>query len=78
LIERRYSLRRAAHLLGLHHHTLKLWLQIDLGMVFPRARRGSKFLLREADIEAVVRKHSPQIDWKRLRGDELRRMHQVA
>ena len=64
MIERHYSLSKAAELLGVNRTTLRRWLEVDLGLAFPDVRQGSKMLVSESNIQAVVRKHSPKVDWK--------------
>jgi phage antirepressor YoqD-like protein len=54
-----HSIRQSAKLIGVHHRTLRRWLETDLGYRMPKVSRGSKILLSDADIEAVVKKHSP-------------------
>lgn len=66
-IEKRYTLRQAAKLAGIGRHTLRRWLEVDLAMVFPPVERGSFILIREADLEAVLRKHTAHSDWTLLR-----------
>jgi predicted site-specific integrase-resolvase len=67
VITERYSIRQAAKLTGINRHTLRRWLELDLGFRMPDVARGSKILLTEKDIEAVLRKHSPTVDWNLLR-----------
>lgn len=67
MISERYSIRKAARLIGISHVTLRRWLEIDLGYRMPAVTRGSKILLSERDIEAVLRKHSPTVDWNLLK-----------
>lgn len=67
MITERYSIREAARLIGVSHNTLRRWLEIDLGYRMPAVPRGSKILLSEREIEAVLKKHSPQVDWNLLR-----------
>lgn len=71
-IEPRYSLRRAAEALGVDRGTLKGWLAEE-GIFFSGVARGSKYLIREADLERVIRKRSPSSDMPRLR--LLKRSH---
>ena len=66
-IERRVSLGQAARLSGINRTTLRRWLESDLGFVFPNRARGSKVLLRESEIEAVLSAHSPKVDPRLLR-----------
>ncbi|HZT71228.1 MAG TPA: hypothetical protein VFC10_15970 [Terriglobia bacterium] len=58
-LERRYSLREAAGLVGLKSSTLRRYLVLA-GFVFPRLRHGSPLLLTEAQIEAALRAQSIQ------------------
>jgi transposase-like protein len=67
MIERHYSLSKAATLLGVNRHTLRRWLEVDLGLSFPDVRQGSMMLISESTVQAVIRKHSPKVDWKLLR-----------
>lgn len=60
MIERTYSLRRAACLTGLSRPTLKRWLRQDLGLVLPRVERGSKVLINGSDIEFLIHRRSPR------------------
>jgi hypothetical protein len=62
--EKRISLREAERLTGISRHTLRLWLEEELGLVFPKLPRGSKFLVFEKDVETVLRKHTPQAEAK--------------
>jgi predicted site-specific integrase-resolvase len=67
VITERYSIRKAAKLIGVNRHTLRRWLEIDLGYRMPDVPQGSKILLSDRDIEAVLKKHSPMVDWQLLR-----------
>ena len=58
-VEKRISLREAERITGISRHTLRLWLEEDLGLVFPNVHRGSKFLVLEKDVETVLRMHTP-------------------
>ena len=53
-IEKRYSLSSAAKTVGVSRDTLRRWLEIDLGMRFPNVTQGSKHLVTEAQINAVL------------------------
>jgi excisionase family DNA binding protein len=55
----RYSLREAAKRTGVNRFTLRRWIA-ELGFRLPEVKRGSKFLLSDADIAAVLAKNSPQ------------------
>jgi hypothetical protein len=57
-IQRTYSLRAAAKALGVSRDTLRRWLQIDLGLRFPNIVRGSRHLITQAQIDAVLRKRA--------------------
>jgi len=54
-LEKHYSLSRAAKLIGVGRGALKRWLRAE-GILLPRVRRGSKTLIRERDIERIIRK----------------------
>lgn len=60
-IEKRYSLKAAAKALGIGRDTLRRWLEIDLGMRFPAVTRGSKHLITESQIDAVMRKRAAKV-----------------
>jgi predicted site-specific integrase-resolvase len=60
-LERRYSLSEAAKIVGVRRHTLKLWLA-QCAIVLPRLPRGSKVMLRESQIEMVLRKREAKSD----------------
>ena len=66
-LEKMYSLSQAAKIIGIQPKTLKRWLAEDLGMVLPRVARGGKALIRERDIEIVVRKRTATSNWSLLR-----------
>lgn len=53
-IEKHMSLNAAAKLAGVDHHTMKRWIELDLGVQFPRVRHGAKLLVREKDVEYVL------------------------
>jgi len=65
-MERHFSLRKAAKEIGVDRHTLKLWLT-EIAIVLPPVRRGSKVLIRESDLERVMRKRTARSDWSLLR-----------
>jgi transposase len=65
-IEKRYSLGQAAKLVGVKASTLKLWLA-ECAIVLPEVPRGSKVLLRESQVEAVLRKREAKTDWSLIR-----------
>lgn len=67
MITGRYSLSQAAKLIGVNRHTLRRWLEVDLGYRMPDVPRGGKILLSERDIEAVLKKHCPRVDLQLLR-----------
>jgi hypothetical protein len=58
-LEKRISLREAERITGISRHTLRLWLEEDLGLAFPSVPRGSKFLVLEKDVETVIQKRTP-------------------
>ena len=60
-IEKRYSLSSAAKNVGVSRDTLRRWLEIDLGMQFPNVTRGSKHLVSEAQVNAVLRKRAAKV-----------------
>lgn len=65
--ERHYTLRQAAEAVGVDRHTLKTWLTVDLAMEWPSVPRGSKMLIRESDLRAVVQRRMPRSNFTRRR-----------
>ena len=55
-IEKHLCLREAARQAGVGRKALKRWLAQDLGICFPKVRRGSRILVRERDVERVLEK----------------------
>ena len=66
MIEHCYSLRRAAKVLGVARGTLKVWLAQE-GLVMPELARGARAMIRERDLERLIRKRSPQSNFAVLR-----------
>ena len=66
MIQERYMpLRKAARQLGVHAKTLRRWLELDCGLVFPTSRRGSSPLVSEQDIQTVIAKRTGKRKWSR-------------
>jgi predicted site-specific integrase-resolvase len=65
-LEQMYSLSRAAKLVGVQRHTLKLWLAAE-AIVLPAVPQGSKVLIKQSDLERVVRKRTARADWSLIR-----------
>jgi len=65
-LERHYSLSEAARLIGVRRHTLKVWLA-ECAIVLPEVARGSKVMLRESQIQQVLRKREAKADWSLVR-----------
>lgn len=59
MIERCYSLSKAAEVIGVDRYTLKCWL-LEIGLVLPEVRRGSHQMIRESDLERVIAKRAPR------------------
>ncbi|HEY6127430.1 MAG TPA: helix-turn-helix domain-containing protein [Candidatus Acidoferrum sp.] len=70
-IQKHYSIRQAAKLIGISRNTLRRWLETDLGFRMPQVAQGSKILLSEMQLEAVLKKHSPAVDWNLLRRSKV-------
>jgi hypothetical protein len=60
-IEKPYSLSGAAKAAGVDRGTLQRWLEIDPGMKFRTVTGGSKILLTESQVNAVLRKRTAKI-----------------
>lgn len=72
MIERCYSLSRAAEAIGVGRDTLKRWL-LELGLVLPAVRRGSHQMIRESMLERLIEKKCPRMNWALLRSPSKRR-----
>jgi predicted site-specific integrase-resolvase len=57
----------AARKLGVTRKTLRRWLQVEAGIVFAPAPRGTKRLVKVTDVEMVLRVHAGRPDWPLLR-----------
>lgn len=66
MIGRLQSLSKWAREIGIARDTLKYWLAAE-AILLPRVARGGKVLIRESDIERVVRKRLARADWTLLR-----------
>jgi transposase-like protein len=78
-IEKRYSLSAAARAIGIDCGTLRRWFEIDLGIRFPNITRGSKHLVTEAQIDAVLRKRAARVEslWIRPERNERAKLERV-
>lgn len=65
-VERCFSISKAAKSIGVERHTLKRWL-LEIGLVLPEVRRGSRQMIRESDLERVIAKRGPHVNYKLLR-----------
>lgn len=72
MIEKCYSLSRAAKAIGVDRDTLKRWL-LELGLVLPEQRRGAHHVIRESDLERLIDKKGPRTNWALLRSPSQRR-----
>jgi predicted site-specific integrase-resolvase len=72
-LEKVQCLSQWAREIGVYRATLKRWLAADCAIVLPRVPKGSKVLIRERDIETVLRKRTARSDWSLLRGKSARR-----
>ena len=57
MIEKHMSLRKAARKAGVHHNTLKRWMEREMGYSFPRVQHGSLILVLERDVESLIERH---------------------
>ena len=78
MIERCYSLRAAAKVLGIDRKTLKAWLVSELALRMPEVRRGSKAVIRHSDLERLLEKRGPRVDWTILRMDRKAQIHRAV
>lgn len=72
MIERCYSLRRAAQIIGIDREVLRRWL-LEIGLVLPEVRQGSHHLIRESDLERLLDKKGPRTNWALLRSPRKRK-----
>lgn len=70
MIEKVQSLSKWAREIGVYRATLKRWLAAE-AILLPRVSKGSKVLIRERDIEIVLRKRIARPDWSLLRGKRV-------
>lgn len=67
MLEKCYSISRAAEQLGVDRRTLKRLLMEELQMVLPPIRRGRHQMIPESLLERLIQKTSPHVDYKLLR-----------
>lgn len=72
MIEKHYSISKAAKLCGVSFKTMKRWLKQDLGIVFPRIENGSKLLVTNADVMKILNmrrdvRNVPPVDYTKRR-----------
>ncbi len=67
-LEKHYSLGQAAKTIGISRATLKKWLAEDMAMVLPNLDRGQKVLIRESDLELMLRRRRLKSNFALLRG----------
>jgi len=53
-LEKHYSLGEASRIIGVEGRTLERWLR-QVGILLPRVRHGAKVMIRESDIERVLK-----------------------
>jgi predicted site-specific integrase-resolvase len=51
---------------GVQRQTLKVWLAAE-AIVLPAVPQGSKVLIKQSDLERVVRKRTARADWSLIR-----------
>ena len=66
MIERCYSLSRAAKTLGIGRAALKRYL-LELGLVLPPVRQGSHQMIPESVLERLMEKRGPRVNYALLR-----------
>jgi hypothetical protein len=71
-LERCYSLRTAARVLGCDRTTLKRWLLSDLGLALPPIGRGSRLMIRGSDLERLANLRGCQVNWSEVLGSRGR------
>jgi hypothetical protein len=71
IIEPCYSISRASEMIGIGRHTLKLWL-LELGLVLPPVRLGSRQMIPESVLEQLIAKKAPRTNWALLRTQNKR------
>lgn len=66
-LERHYSLSQAARVIGVSRVTLKKWLAEE-AMILPPMNRGERALIRESDLENMLRRRRVTPNFALLRG----------
>ncbi len=78
-LERTYSLRQAATILGIARRTLRKWLLSDLALAVPEVPRGSHLMIRQSDLERLMECRGLQVNWQAARESRGRiRVRRVA
>jgi hypothetical protein len=72
-IERCFSLRKAAKLLGVGQAQLKRMLLVELQMVLPQVPHRSRQMIRESVLHRLIDKKGPKVDLMLLRPPSKRR-----
>lgn len=66
-LEKCFSLRKAASILGVNRNTLKRMLMTELGLVLPELSKGHKNMIRESTLEKLINCSGPHTDFRLLR-----------
>lgn len=66
MIEKCYSISRAAKSIGIGRNTLRRWL-LEIGQVLPPVRLGSRQMIPESVLEQLIAKKAPRTNWALLR-----------
>lgn len=71
-LEKCYSLRKAAKILGVSRKSLKKMLLLDLALELPNLSRGQRNFIRESVLERLINKRSPKTNFMILRSPRAR------
>lgn len=74
-LEPMISIADAARMAGITRHTLRRWLQVDLGITFYPPVKGAKRLIKKSDFELLLRMHSGKVNWTKAREGSWSRAH---
>jgi hypothetical protein len=75
-LERCYSLRKAAKILGVSRTSLRKMLLTELALVLPELRHGQRNMIRESVLERLMERRGPKTVLMLLRSPTQRRAQQ--
>lgn len=71
-LEKCYSLRKAAKILGVSRTSLKKMLLLELGLELPNLSHGQRNFIRESVLERLINTRAPKTNFLILRSRRAR------